>query len=64
MFLVVIETNMAASEGFGSFLVVFDVVGLETLICITDVHVTVSDEEVAVFLLRAARPDFDVTPFV
>jgi len=63
VFHVVIETDMAPSEGFRSFLVVFDVVGLEALVAIMNVYIAVGDEQVAALLLGAARPYFDVAAF-
>ena len=62
MFIVVIEANMTASQGFGGFFVVFDVVGLEAFVAVVDVHVIVSNKDVAAFLLRT-RPDFDIAGF-
>ena len=60
VFIVVIEANMAASKGLGSFFIVFDVIGLEALISIVNVHVIVRDKKIAAFLLGAARPDLDI----
>jgi hypothetical protein len=40
--------------------VVFDVIGLEAFVSIVNVHVIVSDKEVAALLLRTARPDLDI----
>lgn len=60
VFIVVIETDMAASKGLGSFFVVFDVIGLEAFFSIVNVHVIVRDKEIAAFLLRAARPNLDI----
>ena len=63
VFVVVIKADMPAGSGFGGFFVVFDVVGLEALVSVVDVHVIVDNKEVASFLLRAARPDFDIAGF-
>jgi hypothetical protein len=63
VFVVVIEADVAAREGFGGFFVVLDVIGLEALVAVVNVDVVVGDEEVALFLLRAARPDFDFAGF-
>src|SRR5580700_1585239 len=63
MFIIVIEADMTASQGFGGIFVVFDVVGLEAFVAVVDVHVIVSNKHVAAFLLRAARPDFDIAGF-
>jgi hypothetical protein len=63
VFIVVIEADMTASQGFGGFFIVFDVVGLEAFVSVVDVHVIVSNKEVAAFLLRATRPDFDIAGF-
>jgi hypothetical protein len=51
---------MAASKGLESFFVVFDVIGLEALVSIVNVHIIVRDKEVAAFLLGAPRPDLDI----
>jgi len=51
---------MAASKGLGSFFVVFDVIRLEAFVSIVNVHILVSNIQVAAFLLRAARPDLDI----
>lgn len=61
---VVVEADVAAGKGFGGFFVVLDVIGLEALVAVVNVDVIVREEEVAAFLLRAARPDFDVAGFV
>ncbi len=61
--IVVIKTDMAASKGFGGFFVVFDVVGLEALVPVMNVHVIVGDKKFAAFLLRAARPYLDIAAF-
>jgi hypothetical protein len=37
---------------------------LETLVAIVEVDIAVGDEHVALLLLRAAGPDFDVAGFV
>src|SRR5580700_5811171 len=63
MFIVVIEADMTASQGFGGFFVVFDVVGLEAFVAVVDVHVIVSNKDVAAFLLRAPSIDFDIAGF-
>src|SRR5580704_13196076 len=63
MFIVVVEADMAAGEGFGIFFVVFDVICLEAFVAVVNVHVVVSNEKVAVLLLWAARPDLDVAGF-
>jgi hypothetical protein len=44
MLIVVVEADVAASKRFGSFLVVFDMVGLKALVSIMNVHIPVSDE--------------------
>ena len=63
MFIVVIEADMAASKGLGSFFVVFDVIGLEAFVSIVNVDILVSNIQVAAFLLRAARPYLNIASF-
>lgn len=63
VFIVVIEPDMSAGDGFGSLFVVFDVICLEALASIMYIYVLVGNKKVATFLLRAARPDLYVAGF-
>jgi hypothetical protein len=63
VFVVVIEPDMSAGEGFGRFLILLNVVSLKALVPKMDVHVTISHKEIAAFLLRASRPYLDVAAF-
>ncbi len=63
MLVVVIEADVAASDGFGGLLVVFDMVGLEALVAVMNVDVIVGNKEVAALLLGATGPDFDIAGF-
>ena len=49
----VVVLDVAASEGFGSLVIVFHVIGAKALLAIADVHVVVGDEEIAFVALRA-----------
>lgn len=60
---VVIEADMAATDGFGGLFVVFDMVGLEALVAVVNVNIAIGDEEVAAFLLWAAGPDLYIAGF-
>ena len=63
MLIVVVEANVAASEGFGGLFVVFDVICLEALIPEADIDFIIGNEKVAAFLLGAARPNLDIAGF-
>jgi hypothetical protein len=63
VFVVVVETDMAAGEGLGGFFVVLDMISLEALVAKVNVDVIIGHKKVAAFLLRASRPDFDVAGF-
>jgi hypothetical protein len=53
MLIFVIVLHVPAREGFRGLVVVFDVIGAETLAGVADVHVVVGDEQITLAALRA-----------
>jgi len=51
MLIFVIVNNVAAGDGFGSFVVVLDVIGLQARVAIVQIDVAIGDIEVALALL-------------
>ncbi len=55
MLILEVVLDMAASQRLGSLVVVFDVIGAQTLAGVTDVDIIVCDEEIAFAALGSIR---------
>ncbi len=61
MLVLVVVLNMAARERFGALIIVFNVIGAQTLLAIADVHVVVGDKQISFPALRARGREFGDT---
>jgi hypothetical protein len=63
MLILEVVLDMAASQSFGGLVVVFDVIGAQTLAGVADVDIIVCDEEIAFAALGSIRGKLGDTAF-